>query len=83
MWRISAADSKTRAVVGLERRRAAERVEGEVLGRLLRLARHHGEVERLAELLEQPEDAGRAGAGLVVEAHGAILVRDPSLGSSR
>ena len=73
MWRMSAADSKTGAAVLLEHGGAAERVQRPVLRRLLVLAGHDGEVERGPELFEQPEDAGRPGAWLVMESHGAIL----------
>ena len=62
-----------RAAVLLEHGGAAERVQRPVLRRLLVLAGHDGEVERRPELLEQPEDAGRPGAGLVMKSHGAIL----------
>ena len=49
-------------------------MQSAVLGRLLVLARHDREVERHTELLEEPERAGRPGAGLMMKSHRAILV---------
>ena len=66
------------AVVRLEHRRAAERVECAVLGRLLCLARHDREVEWDAELLEEPEHARRPGAWLMMKSHRSILAAAPA-----
>ena len=62
-----------RAAVLLEHGGAAERMKRPVLGRLLVLAGHDGEVEGRPQLLEQPEDSGRPRARLVMKSHGAIL----------
>ena len=57
----------------LEHRCTAERVQRAVLGRLLGLTGDDREVERDAELLEEPEHARRPRTGLVMKSHRPIL----------
>ena len=60
------------------RRRATQRVHLAVLVGALLLARDDDDVDRRARLLGEPEDAGGAGAGLVIEAHRATVAERAS-----